>query len=37
MDKTQPTEEQVDHIIRTLFTMITQKYGIEIEITKKSN
>lgn len=35
MDKTIPTEEQIDHIIRTLFTMVARKYGVEIEITRK--
>ena len=35
MDKTKPTEDQIDHIIRFLYTMYAEKLGVEIEITRK--
>lgn len=35
MDKTKPTEEQIDHIIRTLYTLYAEKLGVEITIKRK--
>ena len=34
-DYTVPTEEQVDNMIRTLYTMFAEKLGVEIEIIKE--
>lgn len=34
-DKTIPTDEQVDNIIRTLYTMFAEKLGVSIEITRE--
>lgn len=34
-DKRIPTDEQVDNIIRTLYTMYAEKLGVSIEITKE--